>query len=278
MFLNNMIKISGNSNYRVSVVKTDKLYIIKEGFTKEDILRLQKQIEKQERFYESKYNIKTAKIINKDNTRYTMEYIKSYDMIKYLNIIDINSIKTMINNIINLVKYFIKDSDMIIIEKSLIINKLNSINENLQRYHKNSIVMKSIEYLYENIDIFENEIPVGTCHGDLTLSNMLVDYNHKLYLIDFLDDFMDTPLFDIIKLRQDFKYKYVLQLYTGNYDNIRIEQLFNHFDRLIVSEFKQYSIYFKYLDIMNFLRILQYSKNNDLESYLLKQLVKILDN
>ena len=60
MFLNNMIKISGNSNYKVSVVKTDKLYIIKEGFTKEDTLRLQKQIEKQERFSESnKYTIKT---------------------------------------------------------------------------------------------------------------------------------------------------------------------------------------------------------------------------
>ena len=39
--------------------------------------------------------------------------------------------------------------------------------------------MKSIEYLYENIDIFENEIPVGTCNGDLTIYNMLVDYNNK---------------------------------------------------------------------------------------------------
>lgn len=272
-----MIKISGNSNYKVSIVKTDKIYIIKESFTKEDTTRLLKQIEKQERFYESnKYNIKTAKIITKTNTRYTMEYINSYDMINYLNTVDINSIKTMINNIVKLVNTFIKESDMIIIEKSTIFNKLNTINGNLKRYHKNSIVMKSIEYLHENIDIFENEIPVGTCHGDLTLSNMLVDYNNKLYLIDFLDDFMNTPLFDIIKLRQDFKYKYVLQLYTGNYDKIRIEQLFYYFDGLIVSEFKQYSLYFKYLDIMNFLRILQYSKNNDLDAYLLKQLVKIL--
>jgi len=274
-----MIKISGNSNYKVSVVKTDKLYIIKEGFTKEDTLRLQKQIEKQERFSESnKYTIKTAKIINKDNTRYTMEYIKSYDMINYLNTVEFNSIKNMINNIVKLVNTFIKESDMIIIEKSLIINKLNSINENLQRYHKNSIVIECINYLYENINIFEKEIPIGACHGDLTLSNMLVDYNHNLYLIDFLDDFMNTPLFDIIKLRQDFKYKYVLQLYTGNYDKIRIEQLFNYFDKLISNEFKQYSCYFKYLDIMNYLRILQYSKNKDLESYLLKQLVRILDN
>ena len=273
-----MIKISGNSNYKVYVVKKDKLYIIKESKTNVDTTRLKKQIEKQKRFYESnKYNIKTAKIINKDNTRYTMEYIKSYDMINYLNTVDINSIKNIINNLINLVKSFIKDSDKIIIDKSLVINKLNSINEHLQRYHKNSIVMKSINYLYENIDIFENEIPIGTCHGDLTLSNMLVDYNHKLYLIDFLDDFMNTPLFDIIKLRQDFKYKYVLQLYTGNYDKIRIELLFDHFDKLISNEFEQFSTYFKYLDIMNFLRILQYSKNNDLDNYLLKQLENIKD-
>ena len=45
-----MIKISGNSNYKVSIVKKDKLYIIKESFTNEDTLRLKKQIEKQERF------------------------------------------------------------------------------------------------------------------------------------------------------------------------------------------------------------------------------------
>lgn len=273
-----MIKISGNSNYKVSIVKADKIYIIKESFTKEDTPRLQKQIEKQERFYESnKYNIKTAKIITKTNTRYTMEYINSYDMINYLNTVDINSIKTMINNIVKLVDTFIKESDMIIIEKSIIFNKLKSINGNLKRYHKNSIVMKSIEYLHENIDIFENEIPVGTCHGDLTLSNMLVDYNNKLYLIDFLDDFMNTPLFDIIKLRQDFKYKYILHLYTGRYDKIRIEQLFNHFDELITIEFKQYNLYFTYLDIMNFLRILQYSKNNDLDCYLFKQLDNMLN-
>jgi thiamine kinase-like enzyme len=181
MFLNNMIKISGNSNYKVSVVKTDKLYIIKEGFTKEDTLRLQKQIEKQERFSESnKYTIKTAKIINKDNTRYTMEYIKSYDMINYLNTVEFNSIKNMINNIVKLVNTFIKESDMIIIEKSLIINKLNSINENLQRYHKNSIVIECINYLYENINIFEKEIPIGACHGDLTLSNMIITKKKSL--------------------------------------------------------------------------------------------------
>ena len=54
-----MIKISGNSNYKVSIVKKDKLYIIKESKTNVDITRLKKQIEKQERFYESnKYNIK----------------------------------------------------------------------------------------------------------------------------------------------------------------------------------------------------------------------------
>ena len=45
-------------------------------------------------------------------------------------------------------------------------------------------------------------IPVGTCHGDLTFSNILFNGNNY-YLIDFLDSFIESPLLDIVKLRQD---------------------------------------------------------------------------
>jgi thiamine kinase-like enzyme len=276
MFLNNMIKIIGNSNYKTSVIKKDKLYILKESFTNNDSERLKKQIIKQETIQGSNYNIKTPKIITKEKSRYMMEYVKSYDMINYMNIIDIHSLKSMMNNIIKLVNTFIKDSQMIVIDRLIVTNKIDSIKLNLQRFHKNSIVIHSLDYLRENISILENTIPVGICHGDLTLSNMLIDYNHELYLIDFLDDFINTPIFDIIKLRQDIKYKYVLEIYKGTYDKIKIEQIFKYFDKLITNEYAKYELYFKYFDIMNFLRILQYSKNSNLDNYLLKTIHNIL--
>ena len=105
---------------------------------------------------------------------------------------------------------------------------------------------------------------------------MLIDYNQDLYLIDFLDDFINTPIFDIIKLRQDLKYKYILEIYKGTYDKIKIEQIFKHFDGLITNAYERYNLYFKYFDIMNFLRILQYSKNSNLDNYLLKTIYNIL--
>ncbi len=147
----------------------------------------------------------------------------------------------------------------------------------LNNYSNNKIIQKGIFYLYENINIFNhNKIPIGVCHGDMTLSNMLIDYNHYLYLIDFLDDFLNSPIMDIIKIRQDIKYHYILQLYDGKYDKIRIKIIFNYMEQVINETFNEYEMFFKYLDIMNFLRILQYSKNEKMDQYIIHTIKTIL--
>ena len=91
-----------------------------------------------------------------------------------------------------------------------------------------------------------------------------------------MDDFLNSPLVDIIKLRQDIKYQYILQLYNGKYDKIRIELIFNYIDRIINETFSKYEVFFKYLDVMNFLRILQYSKNKKMDEYIINTLKIIL--
>lgn len=50
-------------------------------------------------------------------------------------------------------------------------------------------------------------LPVGYCHGDLTLSNILVD-NGEFYLIDFLEDWIPSPAFDVCKIMQDCKFQW----------------------------------------------------------------------
>ncbi len=47
------------------------------------------------------------------------------------------------------------------------------------------------------------------CHGDLTISN-IIHNNNKLFLIDFLDSFLDSPIIDLVKLKQDLFYNWSL--------------------------------------------------------------------
>ena len=48
-----------------------------------------------------------------------------------------------------------------------------------------------------NLNIYKN-----VCHGDLTLSNLIFK-NNEIYCIDFLDSFIDSPIIDLVKLKQD---------------------------------------------------------------------------
>ncbi len=54
-------------------------------------------------------------------------------------------------------------------------------------------------------------VPIGTCHGDLTFQNMLVDpVNRELCVFDFLDSFVESPLQDIAKILQDCRHQWFI--------------------------------------------------------------------
>ena len=131
-----MIKISGNSNYNVMIVEYENhITILKESNSKEDTIRLKNQIKKHEYFLKffKKY---VPNIIKKEDNNYIIEYIKSYDMINYLDISEIYHIQNYISEIINLIHQFITESKLIIIKKDSIIQKLNMIQYNLKGYEK----------------------------------------------------------------------------------------------------------------------------------------------
>lgn len=50
------------------------------------------------------------------------------------------------------------------------------------------------------------KIPLGVCHGDLTLSNMIFSQGQGLVLIDFLDTFLESPLQDLAKVSQELEF------------------------------------------------------------------------
>ena len=50
------------------------------------------------------------------------------------------------------------------------------------------------------------EIPIGPCHGDLTLCNIICSKYHGIKLIDFLSTYLESPLQDLSKIIQDYEF------------------------------------------------------------------------
>lgn len=122
-------------------------------------------------------------------------------------------------------------------------------------------------------------MPVGMCHGDLTFSNILFNGNNY-YLIDFLDSFIEAPLADIVKLRQDTAWQWSPLMYTKPYDPIRLGLIFKKIDTALEEHFGHYEWYRAWygpMQLMNFLRILQYGREPRVVEFLKRTIRRQLD-
>ena len=87
---------------------------------------------------------------------------------------------------------------------SLFVKKIDEIINALKNDNQLQIKLKILkkEFLKEEF----LEIPCGKCHGDLTLSNIIISRSGSLNFIDFLPTYVEIPLWDIVKIYQDLKY------------------------------------------------------------------------
>lgn len=111
-------------------------------------------------------------------------------------------------------------------------------------------------------------VPSGFCHGDLTFSNII--FGKKTYLLDFLDidNNISSPVFDLVKLRQDTRYKWITQIYQVPFDKIKVNIVLDKLDKLLLDRFGEQPV----LEWFSLARILPYLNNGHLIDYVLKQM------
>ena len=278
------------------ITKNNIQYIKKTTYDKNYIHRLKLQSNKQQKFKntinKSQTYFNTPNIISTQETEdyysIIMEYINGQSCIEYFEQSNDISVNNFISEIINFINFELKNSQLLDVTK-LVIDKFNNTIFNIR---KNELLVndKDINELitfYEKY-IFNSDlkciIPVGICHGDMTLSNMIFN-NKEVYLIDFLDSFVETPLMDIVKLRQDTKYNWSYLL-INNKNNLVFENSKSNFYKIdceITDYYFQQQFYkdnYLTFQILNFLRIFQYVKKDYIIKYLkmvLKDLQKELN-
>ena len=252
------------------IKKDNKFLIIKKPkkIDKRELLSIKKQNNFQSYFIEN-YKVTSAKILRnekdiKNKKRYLIEYFdgkSGEDILLQGNKEEINILKKFFYN------YFFKVKNNIHLE----LRDLKEYKEKIKNLKKNKnfkLIKNSKKILLFVDNILKKKIytfSLKKCHGDLTLSNLIVNFKKKeIILIDFLSTYEENLIQDFSKLFQEFNLHWTARKYDKiDYlrSSIVYESIINYnFWKKIDSKLTN-SLKLEF--IMTILRIIPYVDKND---------------
>ncbi len=264
------LHIKGNSGCNIEISGKE---VIKSTNSSLYNQRLKQQSNKQELFKSSVFH--APKIhksgIKKGKYFFTMDYIpyKTFDQaFKFAD-------KIYLDHISEKIILFIKENITGVknFSSEIIISKFNATEEKIK---KKNIDVSYLKDLFYSLDT-DIKLPTGPCHGDLTFSNLLFD-NEDIVVIDFLDTYLDSPIQDIVKIKQDTQFFWSLMMLNYHYDRVKIMQCLSYIDTKLEMEFSKLDYYVKYykiFQILNLMRIIPYCDNINDINFLQNRIKKI---
>jgi len=255
------------SKFELFEKNNEQLYIKKfyKKINKRDVQSFIKQKNFQSYFIDS-YKIESAHIKN-------FEKKKKYIVLKYYNGLSgsdlILSSDTEMHKVLNIfLKRYI--NNLIISSKREAFNKRSYLLKCKEIQKKTlpkhmHLYKKIFRKIYLKLDNVKFNLR-GSCHGDLTLSNIIINNeSKKIILIDFLKTYNESPLQDICKLIQDLRLYWSSRRFNKT-DMLRAKIFCDNLNPF--SLLKKHSLY-KIIEIemlMTLLRILPYVPINDIET------------
>lgn len=293
------IEVKGHSGCQIDVVKdNDMVYVYKSTADPKYLKRLAHQAKKQMAAACVEYqHVRIPKIYelqeNANSTIIKMQYVYSKNFIEFFEQVGFEQVDYLIGALEYFVEYEISKSVLQKVSPTIFQDKFAEIRgklENNPHYFANvqtddEKLKPEIQHIIERSQKVFNElgemlIPIGTCHGDLTFSNILFNGNNY-YLIDFLDSFIETPLQDIVKIRQDTAYRWSQLMYTKPYDAVRLQIICDKIDKEIdnyfACKYQWYTDNYRIVQLMNILRILPYAHEEEVINYLMGVLNGLLN-
>jgi hypothetical protein len=280
---NRTIKIHGNSGCSVSLKSEQGRVVVEKTCSDSTYLhRLRLQIDKQRIAQESnplpfiKIPIILSEKTNENIYTATMEHLIFPDCMDFFSIASKQAIDQMVHLLIQYVEHNIQMSHSESLPSSLFIGKLEEVEANLGKTSFKSRYKKLINNAIKSLHSKQKmSIPIGPCHGDLTFSNIMIANDQKsLGFIDFLDSYLDSPLIDIAKLRQDSQF-FWSYLMTESIDKTRFLQIMKYIDKQIENRFKKEKWYkeeLRLIQAINLLRIAPYAKKESVHRFIINGL------
>lgn len=275
------IQVKGHSGCQIDIVSENRqLYVYKSTRDPKYLQRLVLQATKQKQASLVEYQhirIPTVFEIQKDEkqTVVKMQYVYSKNFVEFFEQAGFEQIEYLIGALKYFIEYEINQCKLQVISPEIFQRKFAGICVKLEqngRYINDGEIRSIIDdsQSYFN-SLSEMLLPIGISHGDLTFSNILFNGNNY-YLIDFLDGFIETPLQDIAKIRQDTAYRWSQLMYTKHYDEVRMgiicDKIDNELDSYFSNKYQWYRDHYKTIQLMNILRILPYAHEEKVICYL----------
>lgn len=275
------IEVKGHSGCQIDVVREGgQLFVYKSSVDPKYLDRLVRQAEKQRQAaIPELQHIRVPKVHAIDRTdtavKVKMDYVYSKNFVEFFEQAGFEQIDYLIEALKMYFEREIKDSPLTTVKREIVTDKFEDVktktlaNKHLAGDGEIERILEVSQGIFNCLS--DMLLPVGACHGDLTFSNILFNGNNY-YLIDFLDSFIESPLLDIVKIRQDTAWLWSQLMYVHPCDTIRLRIAFGKIDRELdayfASRYEWYGRYYRPLQLMNFLRILQYAHEPKVIDYL----------
>lgn len=286
-------EITGHSGCQIEIVREDgRLVVLKTTDKPSYADRLYQQALKQQAFCQQHQSYVCApKVLDISFEPHfcavKMEFIYAQNFIEFFEYSGLEKLNSFIEMVLLFIEEEIDRSSIQRVEESVVLHKYRNVKKKILA-NSSLVNDPDIQNVFEDLDAILDLkrhiiLPIGMCHGDLTLSNILFSGN-KVYFVDFLDSFIETPLMDIVKLRQDTRYGWSFLMFKRQYDHVRHQIILDYVDKHIAARFQEFPFYrdnYMLFQLMNFLRILQYANKSRVIAYLkgvIKQLVNEYDN
>lgn len=204
------IRSRSHSGDDVEVVAQGGNYFVQKTL-RSNLERARANIEKQRQFasfQNESARISAAEIVSVSETETSvvviMPYVSGLSGEALILHSDRQTAKVVSNALSDLVFSGIRDGRVEQVPVAIFLQKLNEVGAAL----KGDSYVSFLEMFSHYLKGLGSTIPVplGRCHGDLTLDNVIVSRADRIVLIDFLSTFLESPMQDVGKLAQEFLY------------------------------------------------------------------------